>query len=559
MNIRVLMSAAAAVATTLAGVAPGYADTMTVDPFLTIPASNAANSGFLAGESASTIVPPGTKPQCPNGRILATMDWARPQTIPDSSGIVRGQDLFVSNPFDRVITGIRQTILSDFITPAPDQQYLSFQGNDNDLLTLPNGDVLYLIGAVSTKPLVPQPAWFNVSYYGYNGPGPGARGDVETWLSTDCGNTFSWVSELDPATTGGGSCAVPQSLMTPPPQHMTNQPSEYTRVEYFMGGTDGPLARVDPATSKVYMTFQCEGDTVLPLLPFHNGTENGGGGTPLDTTLVAEWDEVTDLSPPPTTWTFLGYLPIGAWRFGIVPLHGGQSDQELIFATGYALISAPVWNGTDAPSAITKFSTGEADGWWNWPKYSMQTAYVNWNTHAASTVAAGAGAGIVLAYPSEISRPGPTPFPLPSPKATPSPYLTPGPDKTFVPKPPSGGFFPPSTIDNFGYRVYYFDVASQSFSAMPPVLPINLAAVSAGGLMLGTSVVMHLVSVPVGDATFLYWTDMDFAKGIGQARGRFIFGPGQYSSDFAIAQSAPSGQSHTFAIPDPQNNPSFYW
>ena len=99
------------------------------------------------------------------------MDVLRPQTIPDSSGIVRGQELFASNPFNKVVTGIRQTILSDFITPAPDQQYLASPEMIN-LLALPNGDVFYMIGAVSTKPLVPQPAWFNVSYYGYNGVGP---------------------------------------------------------------------------------------------------------------------------------------------------------------------------------------------------------------------------------------------------------------------------------------------------------------------------------------------------------------------------------------------------
>jgi hypothetical protein len=308
------------------------------------------------------------------------------------------------------------------------------------------------------------------------------------------------------------------------------------------------------------MTFQCEGDAVLPLLPFHNGTETGGG-TLLNTTLVAEWDEGINPSPPPTTWTFLGYLPLKGWRFGIIPLYGGQSNQELVFAEDNVLIPAPFSSGTYDLSATTQFPTVPAGQavWWNVPKLSMQTAYVNWNNTAGSTVAAQAGDGIVLAYPNEISRPGPTPFPLKSPTPAPSPYRTPGPTKTFVPKPSFGGYFPPATIDNFGYRIYYFDLASQSFSAMPPVLPINLAASSVGGLMLGTSIVMHLVIVPVGDAALLYWTDMDFALGIGQARGRFIFGPGQYSSDFAIAQSGSPGQPHTFAIADPQNSPSFYW
>ena len=558
MNLRALMSIAAAVATILTGGARCFADTMTVEPFLSIPASNAANSGFLAGESQSTIVPPGVKPECPNGRILATMDVLRPQTIPDSSGIVRGQELFASNPFNKVVTGIRQTILSDFITPAPDQQYLAFAGNDNDLLALPNGDVFYMIGAVSTKPLVPQPAWFNVSYYGYNGVGPGARGVEEAWLSTDCGNTFSWVSELDPATTGGGECAVPQRFMPPQPGVTPLAPTEY-----YMGGTDGPLARVDAATGKIYMTFQCKGYTVLPAPPsFHNGTETKGGGTLLNETLVAEWDEGANPSLRPTTWTFLGYLPIGIWRFGIVPLNGGQSNQELVFAENNVLmIPTPLQNGTYDLTAISQFSTGVWDPW-NFPEYSMQTAYVYWNM-AASTVAAQAGNGIVLTYPNEISRPGPivTPLPLPSPKAAPTPYRTPGPFQTFVPKPSYGGYFPPTTIDDFGYRVYYFDLGSQSFSAMPPVLPVNLAAsyYAGGGSVLGSSLVMHLASVPIGDATLLYWTDMDLLNGIGQARGRFIFGPGQYSNDFAIAQSAPSGQLHTFAIPDLQNAPSFYW
>ena len=178
----------------------------------------------------------------------------------------------------------------------------------------------------------------------------------------------------------------------------------------------------------------------------------------------------------PTTWTFLGYLPIGIWRFGIVPLNGGQSNQELVFAENNVLmIPTPLQNGTYDLTAISQFSTGVWDPW-NFPKYSMQTAYVYWNM-AASTVAAQAGNGIVLTYPNEISRPGPivTPLPLPSPKAAPTPYRTPGPFQTFVPKPSYGGYFPPTTIDDFGYRVYYFDLGSQSFSAMPPVLPVNLA------------------------------------------------------------------------------------
>ena len=158
----------------------------------------------LAGEAQSTVVPPSAKPAaCRRGRLLASIDGRRPP----ATGLVLGRDLGATDP--------TATVQGTFDAP-PNQVDYAFGTNDHDLVALPNGDVLYLTGAFTRRPLTPKPAWFDVAYRGSFGPG--ARTSLMVWRSTDCGATFHFVSEFDPAQAGDGSCALPQHprKTTPP-------------------------------------------------------------------------------------------------------------------------------------------------------------------------------------------------------------------------------------------------------------------------------------------------------------------------------------------------------
>jgi hypothetical protein len=147
-----------------------------------------------AGEAQSTVIAPGRNTQCPQGRVLVSVDLRRP---PDK-GLVLGRD--IGNASDAPIE-------ATFDAP-PDSRDYRFGTNDHDLVSLENGDVLYVTGAFSRATLYPKPAWFDVSYRGDFGPG--ARSNVMVWRSTDCGRTFHYLSEFDPARVEDGSCALPQ-------------------------------------------------------------------------------------------------------------------------------------------------------------------------------------------------------------------------------------------------------------------------------------------------------------------------------------------------------------
>lgn len=186
----------------------------------------------LAGEAQSTVVPPSAKPAaCRRGRLLASIDGRRPP----ATGLVLGRDLGATDP--------TATVQGTFDAP-PNQVDYAFGTNDHDLVALPNGDVLYLTGAFTRRPLTPKPAWFDVAYRGSFGPG--ARTSLMVWRSTDCGATFHFVSEFDPAQAGDGSCALPQH------PRKTTPPGSPERPVFDMGGSDGQLVQVDRATGHLF-------------------------------------------------------------------------------------------------------------------------------------------------------------------------------------------------------------------------------------------------------------------------------------------------------------------
>jgi hypothetical protein len=153
-----------------------------------------------AGETQSTIVRPG-HPQCAGGRVLVSNDWVRPHA---TKGIVVYRDL------NEPATAMHESTFD----VMPDKDDYQFGTNDHDLVSLPNGDVLYMSGAFSKTKVAPEPAWWKSAYrWSF---GPGARSVLLVWRSTDCGKTFQYQSNMafDPAVVSDGSCALPQRPRT---------------------------------------------------------------------------------------------------------------------------------------------------------------------------------------------------------------------------------------------------------------------------------------------------------------------------------------------------------
>src|SRR5437763_7871149 len=230
--------------------------------------SDVMTMSINAGEAQSTIVPPGLKTQCQQGRFVVTNDRLRPP-----SSVVSGRNLdqtsgpLVASTFDMGALGVNY---NDDYTKSS----YWVGTNDHDLVTLSNGDVLYITGAWSRMSMNPKghgpmasefqmkdPNWFKKTARemctskdaegncrGWYAFGPNARSVVLTFRSTDCGEHFEFISEMDPVRFGGGTCALPQLRGSGP-----------TTFDYDMGGSDGQLIKVDPANDHIYLTFPCVG------------------------------------------------------------------------------------------------------------------------------------------------------------------------------------------------------------------------------------------------------------------------------------------------------------
>ena len=112
-----------------------------------ITVADSVKLSIAAGEAQSTVIPPGKNSQCEQGRFLVTNDRLRP---PD--GVVFGQDLnqpggtLTSSSFDM------GALSTNFNTDGSKSKYY-FRTNDHDLVSLSNGDVLYITGAFSRMPI----------------------------------------------------------------------------------------------------------------------------------------------------------------------------------------------------------------------------------------------------------------------------------------------------------------------------------------------------------------------------------------------------------------------
>jgi len=156
---------------------------------------------LAAGEVQSTVVPPGTKLECPQGRLVISDDSEK------NPGGIRGFDLDNLNG-----PGTSATIDS---LPSPGQR---IQSNDHDVVSFLNGDILYLRMGQAKTPLDPKPVWFDHAYkLGDSNPpwGPGARSVIFVWRSEDCGKTFSFRSSIDTALIDDGNRSSDRRISSP--------------------------------------------------------------------------------------------------------------------------------------------------------------------------------------------------------------------------------------------------------------------------------------------------------------------------------------------------------
>jgi hypothetical protein len=320
---------------------------------------------FTPGEVQSTVVPPGKKWQCLYGRVLISNDHVKD---PGEVALI-DLDPDTSDPTGAVkYADVKAPLTMSLGT------WRRIKSNDHDLVALPNGDVLLIKMGQSRIKLeaynLPKPEWFDHTYkLEYeNGTltgtwGPGARSELIVWRSEDCGNTFEPVSFIDTAriddaygTTDDGSGGFPQD------DNPAFLPGANGQPAWQMGGTDGPLVRVDPDTGKVYVTIGLAGN--IPM------TINGiyfASSQPLNRTVVMV------SSDKGSSWQNAAVLPYDHWRLDVVP----QTDGTLAFADsgwshdmqkGYAFIQPNI------PFGFTpllnpfywSFAAPEANGRYGW-------------------------------------------------------------------------------------------------------------------------------------------------------------------------------------------------
>ncbi len=451
---------------------------------------------IVAGEAQSTVVPPGKKSQCEQGRFLVTNDRLRP---PD--GVVFGQDLnqpggtLTSSSFDM------GALSTNFNTDGSKSKYY-FGTNDHDLVSLSNGDVLYITGAFSRMPInllggagplgqvqTKEPDWFKDTYrkciqdaqgnclFDF---GPNTRSVVLVFRSTDCGEHFTFLSEMDPLRFGDGTCALPQF-------RKDGNGNIIPTKDWDMGGTDGQLVKVDPANDHIFMTFQCVG---------YHAARSRTGEFALDSNHPVDKTLVLMSNTGGATWKSLGYVNQAKWRMGVVPL-----GDELGFGVDNALLLGNL--GPNGKYVFDTEANPASNEPWTWePDFSanknvpLDRIYANMWAHPILTRTPDAKS-YLLAFPDVIGK--------------------------------SSGF---------GYRLYWYDRGMQLLTAKDSVMSANPSP---------DNVIFHLTAVDPGKGPVLfYWYDLDSAAKQGTIRGRLIADGASVSDSFTISLSG--GQSRSFGL-----------
>jgi hypothetical protein len=422
-------------------------------------------SGRGPGEAQSTVLLPGANSACPSGMLLISDDWQRP---PQS--VVYARDL----------SGNKPDIVSTFDL-MPNSGDYAFPTNDHDLIALANGSVLYLTLGATKAPLGKKPGWWDIAYRpmgkDHTGKdkffGPGARGVLTVWRSTDCGANFHYISKVDSATMEDGSCAYPR-----PPLDKYDH--------YYMGGSDGPLTKLDPADGALYLTFRCEGN---------EGSTNQKGEWVVNKKIDLDKTLVARSSDNGTSWQSMGFIDGAAWwRTGILSL-----GKRVAFALSNDVIFAgPSGGKLDfGPAHPLK---GKYGGFgWTTSTHNLDPSpdpYIDANIWGNTVIARpGDSQGVLLAFPAVITEG----------KA--------------------------GKVRANGYSVFFYDPQeSGTYSEMKAISPLTETP---------ENYVMDVTAIDIGSGpVLLYWMDVNTASHKVRMRGRIIVSLGHYSSDFDITDEA---------------------
>lgn len=450
--------------------------------------------GVNAGEVQSTVIPPGLKSNCPNGRLLISNDNRRDP----------GQILLVdANSLYATPKSAGFEALS-----IPDTRILS---NDHDLVTLNNGDVLYIRMGQTKKALSPRPIWFDSAYKivaGQEPWGPGARSAMLIWRSTDGGENFKFRSMIDLGVVdddwgaaNDGSGGLPQG------GPVTTSPGTPQKPIYQMGGTDGPFATVDRATGRVFISMGIGGN-----LPDTSSTAFKLSGTELKRTCVVM------SSDKGLTWQKAGNLGHTGWRTDIVP----RKNDGLSFATtgwdgvakeGHTFIeyeTIGAFSPPDAPPA--RPVAPEIQGKWGWSEIPW-THPLLYKRDKDSTDAM----NVNMATQTLLVR-------------------SPSSDNLIL-------AFADTLEDNKGdgYRVFVYG-GGESWIQLPPLAPMAAKK---------ENFILHPTAIDPGKGPILlYWYDVDTVTRKAAIRGRLITRDDQYTADFPISTTGTASRSFRVDIPD---------
>lgn len=441
--------------------------------------------GGNPGEVQSTVVPPKKKDQCPNGRLLASNDQYK------SPGRVYRFD------FDEIVAANAYAIPQAIPGPSSVSEIAS---NDHDLVTLNNGDVLLLKMGRTIASLNPKPGWFDYTYKISSDRsstwGPGARSILYVWRSEDCGESFSLRSSIDTAlmndgygATSDGSAGGPQYWEGP----VTSSPGSAQQPIWQMGGTDGPLAKVDRATNKVFYSIGIVGDkrdTTQSGYHLYNDKINRA-----TVALSADRGE---------TWSDAITLPFRGWRLEVVPIRNNRV--AFLSGGGWACGARSATNecwrihlkdlGPSRSSTVdpgTDLYIPRINPWTNISnKKDPGRMNVNgtdvlvWKKQNQAVLARSPSSnGVILAVPEMM--------------------------------PGQGGY---------GYGLYFVDAAG-NYTPMQKVAPM---------VANGKGVIFHLAAIDLGvGPVMLYWYDINAAEQKIQVRGRLITADSAYTSDFPVS------------------------
>ncbi|MCM3869212.1 MAG: hypothetical protein ND895_00770 [Pyrinomonadaceae bacterium] len=450
--------------------------------------------GMNAGEVQSTVIPPGLKSNCPNGRLLISNDNRRDP----------GQILLVDA---NGLYGTPKSASFEALS-IPDTRILS---NDHDLVTLNNGDVLYIRMGQTKKALSPKPIWFDSAYKIVDGEepwGPGARSAMLIWRSTDGGENFKFRSMIDLGVVdddwgdaNDGSGGLPQGAP------VTTSPGTPQKPIYQMGGTDGPFATVDRATGRVFISMGIGGN-----LPDTSSTAFKLSGTQLKRTCVVM------SSDKGLTWQKAGNLGHTGWRIDIVP----RKNDGLSFATsgwdgvakeGHTFIeyeTIGAFSPPDAPPA--RPVAPEIQGKWGWSEIPW-THPLLYKRDKDSTDAM----NVNMATQTLLVR-------------------SPSSDNLIL------AFA--DTLENNkgdGYRVFVYN-GGESWTQLPPLAPM---------VAKKENFILHPTAIDPGKGPILlYWYDVDTETRKAAIRGRLITRDDQYTADFPISTTGTASRSFSVDIPD---------